>query len=247
MQHDNEGLLILPRDVRSFNGAGRCTRFRVHDEKKDARFLLRTMLESYEIRRPLWDLLWEEKRVKNSLAKTTSTSTYRIIKRNAKFLQLGHGDIGTPRCRVAGAAEKHLGRFHYRITRTAIRLCLLLIDQNLFSYSKRAFRWEWGDLEWLLTILIGSGTAQRLERDQRARKAFDTHLNLRKSAARMENSPNERPLQYRMFDEYSLALRSMSLTASEKRRNVWVRLSLSFFRLESKSSLQVLCFNCFYL
>lgn len=31
----------------------------------------------------------------------------------------------------------------------------------------------------------------------------------------MENSPNDSPLQYRMFDEYNLALRSMSLTAND--------------------------------
>lgn len=42
-----------------------------------------------------------------------------------------------------------------------------------------------------------------------------THLNLRKSAAKIENSPSDSPLQYRMFVEYNLALRSMSLT--EKR------------------------------
>lgn len=45
---------------------------------------------------------------------------------------------------------------------------------------------------------------------------FEAYLNLRKSAARMENSPKDSPLQYRMFDEYNLALRSMSLTEKKK-------------------------------
>lgn len=33
----------------------------------------------------------------------------------------------------------------------------------------------------------------------------------------MENSPSEIPLQNLMFDEYNLALRSMSLTAKKKK------------------------------
>lgn len=46
-----------------------------------------------------------------------------------------------------------------------------------------------------------------------------SYLNLRKSAAKIENSPSDSPLQYRMFDEYSLALRSMSLTARNESKN----------------------------
>lgn len=48
-----------------------------------------------------------------------------------------------------------------------------------------------------------------------ATKQPATYLNLRKSAAKIENSPNESPLQYLMLDEYNLALRSMSLTMEE--------------------------------
>lgn len=47
----------------------------------------------------------------------------------------------------------------------------------------------------------------------------ESYLSLRKSAAKMENSPNDSPLQYRMFDEYSLALRSMSFTARNESKN----------------------------
>lgn len=44
-------------------------------------------------------------------------------------------------------------------------------------------------------------------------------LNLRKSAANTENSPNESPLQSRDFDEQILALRSMSSTGNWRKFN----------------------------
>lgn len=86
-------------------------------------------------------------------------STYRIIERNAKFIQLRHGDVRSPRRGIARTAKKYFRRFHHQFFTFRSPRFSLCVKHELLFYPKWAFRREWGNLEWLVTILIGSGTA----------------------------------------------------------------------------------------
>lgn len=129
--------------------------------------------------RELWDqasierlAVWNGKRImvrarsvnldKVGVGQGQKPNTYRIIKWNAKFLKLRHRDISSPGRRIAGAANKDFWSFHHRFF--ALRdISQCQMTNGLLLHPKRAFWRERGNLEWLMTILIGSGTEMKRE------------------------------------------------------------------------------------
>lgn len=69
-------------------------------------------------------------------------ATYRVIKRNAKFLELRHSDVGAPGRWVAGAAEEDFRRLDDGLLAVESICCRLRFEHDLLLYPKRAFRRE---------------------------------------------------------------------------------------------------------